>query len=343
LNVDLGETGMNSANHVSASHVMVLYTGGTIGMQASENGLAPASGFEARMAAQLTAQPNVHVPQWTFREMSPLIDSANMTPAYWQRLREAVVDAVDIAGCDGVLVLHGTDTLAYSAAAMSFQLSGLHAPVVFTGSMLPAGVPDSDAWENVNGALQALGSGLAPGVHLYFHGELLEPTRCAKIRSFGRNPFAALNRARGGKVASALPAALDYRQPRDLVNVAVLPLFPGIGAAQLDGLIDSGVQGLVLECFGNGTGPSDNADFLASLQRARQQGVVVVAITQCHEGGVELDVYEAGSRLRSVGVLSGGGMTREAAFGKLHALLGTGLDGDEVRRWVELDICGELR
>lgn len=334
---------MNRENHAPARQVMVLYTGGTIGMQASENGLAPASGFEARMAEQLAALPEMVVPQWTFREMSPLIDSANMTPAYWQRLREAVVEAIEAQGCDAVLILHGTDTLAYSAAAMSFQLLGLNAPVVFTGSMLPAGVPDSDAWENVNGALQALGHGLASGVHLYFHGELLEPTRCAKIRSFGRNPFAALNRARGGEAASALPAALDYRQPRQLANVAVLPLFPGIGAAQLDGLIDSGIQGLVLECFGSGTGPSDNADFLASLRRAHRQGVVVVAITQCHEGGVELDVYEAGSRLRGVGVLSGGGMTREAAFGKLHALLGAGLNGDDVRRLVELDVCGELR
>lgn len=334
---------MNRENHASARQVMVLYTGGTIGMQASENGLAPASGFEARMAEQLAALPEMVVPQWSFREMSPLIDSANMTPAYWQRLREAVVDAIEAQGCDAVLILHGTDTLAYSAAAMSFQLLGLNAPVVFTGSMLPAGVSDSDAWENVNGALQALGQGLAAGVHLYFHGELLEPTRCAKIRSFGRNPFAALNRARGGEAASALPAALDYRQPKQLANVAVLPLFPGIGAAQLDGLIDSGIQGLVLECFGNGTGPSDNADFLASLQRAHQKGIVVVAITQCHEGGVELDVYEAGSRLRGVGVLSGGGMTREAAFGKLHALLGAGLSGDEVRQLVELDMCGELR
>ncbi|MEN4752869.1 asparaginase [Pseudomonas sp. Ps21-P2] len=334
---------MNRENHASARQVMVLYTGGTIGMQASENGLAPASGFEARMAEQLAALPEMVVPQWSFREMSPLIDSANMTPTYWQRLREAVVDAIEAQGCDAVLILHGTDTLAYSAAAMSFQLLGLNAPVVFTGSMLPAGVPDSDAWENVNGALQALGQGLAAGVHLYFHGELLEPTRCAKIRSFGRNPFAALNRARGGEAVSTLPAALDYRQPKQLANVAVLPLFPGIGAAQLDGLIDSGIQGLVLECFGNGTGPSDDVDFLASLQRAHQKGVVVVAITQCHEGGVELDVYEAGSRLRGVGVLSGGGMTREAAFGKLHALLGAGLSGDEVRRLVELDVCGELR
>ncbi|MDF3159495.1 asparaginase [Pseudomonas proteolytica] len=322
-----------------ANHIMVLYTGGTIGMQASANGLAPASGFEARMREQLAHLP---APTWRFREMAPLIDSANMTPAYWQRLRSAVVEAVD-EGCDAVLILHGTDTLAYSAAAMSFQLLGLPAPVVFTGSMLPAGVPDSDAWENVSGALAALGEGLAPGVHLYFHGALMAPTRCAKIRSFGRHPFAALQRNGGVAKAQALPAALDYRQPKALANVGVLPLVPGIDAGQLDALVDSGIQALVLECFGSGTGPSDNPAFLASLQRAQDRHIVVVAITQCHEGGVELDVYEAGSRLRGVGVLSGGGMTREAVFGKLQALLGAGLSNDEVRRLVELDLCGELR
>ncbi len=318
-----------------SNNVMVLYTGGTIGMQASANGLAPASGFEARMRAELAGQP---VPAWQFQEMAPLIDSANMTPAYWQRLRTAVIDAVD-QGCDGVLILHGTDTLAYSAAAMSFQLLGLPAPVVFTGSMLPAGVPDS----NVSGALHALGAGLAPGVHLHFHGALIAPTRCAKIRSFGRNPFAALNRQGGGARAESIPQALDYRQPKALANVGVLPLVPGIGAAQLDAIIASGIQALILECFGSGTGPSDNPQFLASLQHAQEKGIVVVAITQCHEGGVELDVYEAGSRLRGVGVLSGGGMTREAAFGKLNALLGAGLDTPQVRRLVELDLCGELR
>ena len=322
----------------SANHVMVLYTGGTIGMQASANGLAPASGFEARMREQLAAAP---VPAWRFREMSPLTDSANMTPAYWQHLRSAVVEAVD-EGCDAVLILHGTDTLAYSAAAMSFQLLGLPAPVVFTGSMLPAGVPDSDAWENVSGALTALGQGLAAGVHLFFHGALMAPTRCAKIRSFGRHPFAALQRNGGVAKAETLPAALDYRQPKALANVGVLPLVPGIAAGQLDALIDSGVQALVLECYGSGTGPSDNPAFLASLQRAQDRGVVVVAITQCHEGGVELDVYEAGSRLRGVGVLSGGGMTREAAFGKLNALIGAGLANAEIRRLVELDLCAEL-
>lgn len=327
----------------AAQHVMVLYTGGTIGMQASASGLAPASGFEARMREYLHSQPELMVPQWRFREMSPLIDSANMSPAYWQQLREAVVDAVDVQGCDSVLILHGTDTLAYSAAAMSFQLLGLPARVCFTGSMLPAGVTDSDAWENLGGALVALGHGLAPGVHLYFHGELLDPTHCAKVRSVGRHPFKRLERQGGGVKAPMLPEELHYRKHKQQAKVAVLPLFPGIDAEQLDGVLNSGIQGLVLECYGSGTGPSDNPAFLTSLERARDNGVVVVAVTQCHEGGVELDVYEAGSRLRDAGVLSGGGMTREAAFGKLHALLGANLENAEVRRLAELDLCGELR
>ncbi|MDQ0123775.1 L-asparaginase [Pseudomonas lini] len=333
---------MNSSTYPAARHVMVLYTGGTIGMQASAHGLAPSSGFDVRMREYLASQPDLVVPQWRFREMSPLIDSANMSPAYWQQLHEAVVDAIDTQGCDSVLILHGTDTLAYSAAAMGFQLLGLHARVVFTGSMLPAGVTDSDAWENLSGALVALGQGLAPGVHLYFHGELLDPTRCAKVRSFGRHPFKRLERQGGGVKATSLPTQLNYNQSKQLAKVAVLPLFPGIDAEQLEGVLNSGIQGLVLECYGSGTGPSDNPQFLAALTRARDNGVVVVAITQCHEGGVELDVYEAGSRLRGAGVLSGGGMTREAAFGKLHGLLGAGLDTAEVRRLVEIDLCGEL-
>ena len=333
---------MTAVTHAPARRVMVLYTGGTIGMLASANGLAPASGFEARMAEHLASQPHVKAPQWQFREMSPLIDSANMTPAYWLRLRTAIIDAITQDGCDSVLVLHGTDTLAYSAAAMCFHLIGLPAPVLFTGSMLPAGVPDSDAWENVSGALMALGQGQPHGVQLYFHGKLMAPTRCAKVRSFGRNPFVTLTRNGGVAKADALPNALAYDQPRHEASVGVLPLVPGIGAAQLDALLNSGIEALIIECFGSGTGPSDNPAFLASLQRAQENGIVVVAITQCHEGGVALDVYEAGSRLREASVLSGGGMTREAVFGKLHALLGADLPLADVRRLVEQDICGEL-
>lgn len=326
-----------------ARHVRVLYTGGTIGMLQNANGsLAPATGFEARMGAQWREQALAE-PAWSFQEMQPLIDSANMSPAYWQQLRKAIVAAVDTDGCDAILVLHGTDTLAYSAAAMAFQLVGLPAPVLFTGAMLPAGAPQSDAWENINGALAALAAGQPAGVQLFFHGELIAPSRCAKVRSYGRHPFASLQRNGGAARVATVPVQLGYRHPKALAHVGVVALVPGFEPALLRAMVDSGIQALVLECYGSGTGPSDDTAFLAALEHARAKDVIVVAITQCHEGGVELGVYEAGSRLREAGVLSGGGMTREAAFGKLHGLLGTGLGSDEIRRLIELDLCGELR
>lgn len=324
-----------------AHHIRVLYTGGTIGMQATAGGLAPAGGFQQRMQARLQAS-GVHTAPWSFEEMQPLIDSANMSPEYWQQLRQAIRRAVDGDGCDAVLVLHGTDTLAYSAAALSFQLIGLPAPVLFTGSMLPAGAEDSDAWENLEGALGVLTQGVAPGVWLQFHGQMMLPTRCAKVRSNGRNAFAPLQRDQTSSATASLPAQLHYQQPKALARVAALPLVPGFEPAWLDALVACGVQGVVLECYGSGTGPSDDPGFLAALRRAREQGVVAVAVTQCQQGGVVLDVYEAGSRLREAGVVAGGGMTREAALGKLHGLLGIGLGPEDVARLLEVDLCGEL-
>lgn len=324
-----------------ARHIRVLYTGGTIGMQATANGLVPAGGFEARMRERLLSS-GLRTAIWSFEEMQPLIDSANMSPAYWQQLREAITRAVDVDGSDAVLVLHGTDTLAYSAAALSFQLIGLPAPVVFTGSMLPVGAPESDAWENLEGAMTALSEGMTQGVWLHFHGQSMLPTRCAKVRSSGRHAFAPLQRdqAKGG--SAALPTQLHYQQPKTLARVAALPLVPGFDPQWLSTLVASGVQAVVLECYGSGTGPSDDPAFLHALRQAREQGVVTVAVTQCQQGGVELSVYEAGSRLREAGVVAGGGMTREAALGKLHGLLGIGLEASEVARLLEVDLCGEL-
>ncbi len=324
-----------------ARHIRVLYTGGTIGMVASASGLVPAGGFEQRMQDRL-AETGLPTAAWSFEEMQPLIDSANMEPAYWQQLRTAIVRAVDVEGCDAVMVLHGTDTLAYSAAALSFQLIGLQVPVVFTGSMLPAGVPDSDAWENVEGTLAALTQGVLAGVWLYFHGQLMLPTRCAKVRSSGRGAFAPLVRDQAPVAIAPLPAQLHYQQPKVLAKVAALPLVPGFDPAWLGALAQAGVQGVVLECYGSGTGPGDNPAFLAALRQVRAEGVVVIAVTQCQQGGVVFDVYEAGSRLRNAGVVAGGGMTREAALGKLHGLLGIGLGTDEVARLLGIDLCGEL-
>lgn len=324
----------------AVNNLLVLYTGGTIGMLETPEGLAPAGGFEARMRehfASMADAPKVH---WALQEMNPLLDSANMQQHNWLAMRDAIVAAVD-AGHDGVLVLHGTDSLAYSAAALSFLLLGLPVPVLLTGSMLPAGAPGSDAWDNLCGALRQFEHGLQDGVQLYFHGQLLHGCRASKLRSEAFDAFAALPRHRDGERAAALPAELGYRHPRQAVNLAVMPVFPGLQASHLQAVLSSGVQGLLLECYGSGTGPSDDQALLDVLSAARQRGVLLAAISQCPEGSVVFDTYAAGNRLRGAGLVSGGGMTREAALGKMLALLGAGLDVDTAERWFSLDLCGE--
>ena len=321
-------------------NLFVLYTGGTIGMLQTAEGLAPAGGFEARMREQLQGHGEIHL-DWSFSELQPLLDSANMTQANWLAMRDAIVGAVEQCDHDGVLVLHGTDTLAYSAAALFFLLLGLDVPVVFTGSMQPMGAPGSDAPANLLGALNALDAGVEPGVRLFFNGEMMHGARVTKLRSEAFDAFAVLPRERKGERAESLPAELSYRQPRQPVNLAVLPLFPGLRAEHLRALLGSGVQALLLECYGSGTGPSDNEELLAVLREAHTRGVVLAAISQCPQGHVAFDVYAAGSRLRDAGLVSGGGMTREAALGKLFSLIGSGLAPAETERLFALDLCGE--
>ncbi len=326
---------------VASRNTLVLYTGGTIGMQQSADGLVPASGFADRLRAEQALHPQLILPDWQFRELLPLIDSANMRQQNWLAMVAAIRAGIEEDGCDGVLVLHGTDTLAYSAAALSFLLLGLPVPVVLTGAMLPAGAPGSDAWDNLFGALQALQAGVEPGVHLYFAGQLMHGARASKRGTANLNAFGVPARLRQGQRAAAIPAALDYRQQRQPVALAVLPLYPGIQAGQVRALLGSGVQGALVECYGSGTGPADDAELLQALRDAHQRGIVLAAVSQCPQGHVEFGLYAAGSQLAASGLVSGGGMTREAALGKLFALLGAGLSQADVEHWFALDLCGE--
>jgi len=321
--------------------LFILYTGGTIGMQQSASGLVPASGFEARLRAEQATQPQ-QLPAWQFAELQPLLDSANMSQTNWLAMRDAIVTAVDNDGCDAVLVLHGTDTLAYSAAALSFLLLGMSVPVLFTGSMLPAGVAGSDAWDNLFGAMALLGKGLAAGVQLFFNGQLLPGTHACKLKSEAFDAFSDTLRPRQAPHLAEWPANLHYRQPRRPVALAVQPLFPGLAAQQLRALLDSGVEAVLLECYGSGTGPSENRELLELLRQAHGRGVVLAAISQCPQGHVDFAVYAAGSALAASGLVSGGGMGREAALGKLFSLLGAGLALAEVERLFALDLCGEM-
>lgn len=320
-------------------NLLVLYTGGTIGMYRGPDGLMPASGFEARMREQQAFEEGI--PDWWFHELSPVIDSANMTQQHWLLMREVIVEAVVNGRCDGVLLLQGTDTLAYSAAALSFLLYGLPCPLLVTGSMLPAGEPGSDAWANLFGAMRQLAAGVVPGVHVFFHNRLLHGARCSKVSSDGLDAFQTLPRRRQAARAR-LPESLGYGCRRQSISLAVVPFYPGLMAEQVSALLDSGVRGLVLECFGSGTGPSEDAAFMAVLREAHERGVVLLAISQCPMGSVSLTEYAASSGLIDAGVISAGGMTREAALGKLFAVLGAGYSRDEAEYWLGLDWCGEM-
>ncbi len=194
----------------SPTRLLVLYTGGTIGMQQSAAGLMPASGFETRLRER-QAETGEALPDWIFREFVPPLDSANMQPANWLQMAATIRAAVDHDDCNAVLVLHGTDTLAYSAAALSFLLLDLPAPVLLTGSMLPAAAPGSDAWDNLFGAMRALQEHRVEGVRLFFNGALLHGARVSKLRSDDFDAFAEAPRKRQGHVPIAPADELPQR------------------------------------------------------------------------------------------------------------------------------------
>jgi len=341
--------------------ILILYTGGTIGMMAGIDGWEPAAGFEPQIRAaqaQHHQDPGSHaaqtpLPPWTYLAMAPPIDSANMTQQHWLAMRTVIVDAVTRGNCSGVLILHGTDTLAYTAAALGFLLLGLPVPVCVTGSMYPASQADTDAWGNLFAALHWLRHAPPGGVYVFFDGKAFPGVRVTKRFSHRRDAFAVMRQTEDDGGAAAIPAwtaawalppahgSLDYRVVRQPVSLGVLPLYPGFDAAALDALLRPGVRGAILELYGSGTGPADDVRFLDGLRQARARGVVLVGISQCPCGIVDSAQYAAASRLTQAGVLPGGSMTREAALGKLFGLLGAGLSADAVRQWWPQDLCGE--
>lgn len=322
---------------------MILYTGGTIGMVPSDKGLAASAGFEHFIKDFLKdVDEKTGNNQWLYQEIEPLIDSANMTPCYWQNLLGFVVDAVKSHECDSVLILQGTDTLAYSAAALSFQLLGFNVPVLMTGAMKPASSEGSDAKENICGAMAALSRGQVKGVQIFFHGELFSGTRSRKWRSDGRNSFVSSPPLQTKPLINQLPQELTFSFVSSLPSVAVLPLFPGISAYQLQGIMGLFLHGLIIECYGSGTGPSDDDAFITCIQQLIAQGVVVVAISQCPEGSINFTSYEAANAFQQIGVISGGCMTREAALAKLCRLLGLGLKAQDIAFYFSQNLCGEF-
>jgi len=333
--------------------VYIVYTGGTIGMQPTAEGYAPAPGY---LAAQLAAMPELRdpaMPDYDIHEYDPLLDSSNMTPADWLKIAQDI--ATHYADYDGFVVLHGTDTMAYTASALPFMLHGLAKPVILTGSQLPLWEVRNDARENLITVMQIAAAYAIPEVCLYFGDKLLRGCRAVKVDAVGFEAFDSPNYPPLGTVGIhidvhwenilPLPApGLLGVQSIGAAHVGTLRLFPGMTSDFIANALRPPLQGLILETYGVGNGPVNNRAFMAVLEDAIARGVVIVDCTQCLKGTVDLEGYATGSALARIGVVSGFDMTVEAALAKLFYLfsLEAAVGSDFVKQQMQMNLRGEL-
>jgi L-asparaginase len=312
--------------------IKIIHTGGTIGMVRSGDGFRPSVGVVEdeveRQIAQMVAPPKVEI-----LRLDPLIDSADATPEDWNRITAGIASAE--AGTDGVVVVHGTDTLAFAAAALSFALEGLDKPVILTGAMLPVGEPGSDGPDNLAHALEAAGTA-PPGVWVAFAGRLLHGGRLRKTHSHAMDAFAATP----ARAPPLRPGNGFTRHAYGARNVAVLPFAPGVSMSVLHHAAEI-CDGLVLRCYGSGTAPNTSATE-AALARAADRDIPVLAVSQCAEGGIARGTYAADAILTRNGVVDGRDMTMEAAYVKMQLALSATQGAAEARAFLGTPLCGEM-
>ena len=333
------------------SRICLIYTGGTIGMVPSENGYVPDRDAFLR---SLDGIPDLHAPdfpEWEVEVFRPLLDSSDIAVDEWNKIGRAIAARYD--RFDGFVVLHGTDTMAYSASALSFMLEGLDKPVIFTGAQIPLCQLRSDGRENIVTAMLIAAGGRVREVCIYFNGRLLRGNRSTKRSSdqfgaFESPNFPLLAEAgisiRWDRSALRTPDPGPFRlQELERVSVGVIKVFPGIQFDLFEAIMTERLRGVVLEGFGAGNIPTAAQDsLLPIIRRAYEHGTVITVCSQCVQGAVSLGAYAASKALRDIGAVDGGDMTTEAALTKLYYLFSLGLDKEEVKRRMGLDLRGEL-
>ncbi|MEX2503084.1 MAG: type I asparaginase [Trueperaceae bacterium] len=330
--------------------VLLLHAGGTLGMLRGADGRwAPASGALARALAAMPERDDPDLPEITVAELDPLLDSAEMRPRDWQRIADTIRDR--LPGHDGCVVVHGTDTMAYTASALSFLLTGLDRPVIVTGSQIPLVRARNDARENLIASLQLATDPHLAEVAIHLHGSLLRGNRATKVSASGFGAFESPNlpplaevgaQVRWNRQVLREKATGPLRSERlASVSVVALRLFPGIDGTVLRRVLDRPVRGLVLETYGTGNGPGRDADLTHALADATDRGVVITAVTQCLRGGTDMEAYAAAAPLLQAGVVPGGDMTAEAALAKLLFLTSQHEEAEPVRAGMLADLRGE--
>ncbi|NHC06712.1 asparaginase [Azonexus fungiphilus] len=324
--------------------VLILHTGGTIGMAATPGGYRPLPGFAGHLRRQLAGRG-----EFTVVELPP-IDSADLRPGHWSAIATALAERWhDHAG---FVVLHGTDTMAWSASALSFMLRGCDKPVVFTGAQIPMGEPASDALANLAAALDIAAASPLREVAIAFGPRLLRGNRARKLSATRLDAFDSPNCPALAELGT--PPAFHVEQLRPAGRpdfriaactdgaVGVLTFYPGISAASVDALLaDPRLRGLVLQSYGTGNAPQADPALLGALERAAARGVVMLNTTQCAHGSVAQETYATGAALAGIGVVGGADITPEAAFAKLHWLLASDSDPARIAAALRQSLAGE--
>ena len=331
--------------------ICILYTGGTIGMVPSEKGYVPSSGAFLELLRSIPDLYWKDMPDWDVVEFDPLLDSSDITVREWNQIGSAIASRYD--DYDGFVVLHGTDTMAYSASAISFMLENLSKPIIFTGSQIPLGQIRSDGRDNIISSVLIAASGEVHEVCIYFNGVLLRGNRSTKRSSDQFEAFEAPNDAPLAHAGIQIvykrrvlrPACTEpFRfQPFKELPIGVIKIFPGIQFDYFESLMTDKLKGVVLETFGAGNipGSAQNA-LLPIIDRAYKNGTIITVCSQCSQGAVSLGTYAASSALRRVGAVNGKDMTTEAALAKSYYLLTISDDMAWVKAQMQKSLRGEL-
>ncbi|WP_417440717.1 asparaginase [Idiomarina sp.] len=329
--------------------IYVAYTGGTIGMKKSAQGYVPVAGHLSRCVENMPEFFREEMPEFTINEYSPLMDSSNMTPSDWVTIARDIEKNYD--NYDGFVILHGTDTMAYTASALSFMLQNLSKPVIVTGSQIPLAALRSDGQTNLLNSLYVAANYPIPEVGLFFNNTLYRGNRSTKADANGFKAFASPN------YPSLLEAGIQIQlntgelsepsnQPLKVIEmtpqpIGVVMLYPGISADIIKNQLQQPVKAMILQSYGVGNAPQDDA-LLTSLKEGINQGITILNCTQCFRGRVNMDGYATGNALAEIGIVSGSDMTIEAALTKLHYLLSQDLSMSKMQKLLQKNLRGEL-